>query len=302
MTGLKKSVLGRGLDSLITIDTVQTSGSCNINEVSIDKIEANPTQPRTSFREEALNELAASIRKYGIIQPLTLRKFGEDTYQVISGERRLRAAKMAGLRSVPAYVRTASDLEVTEMALIENIQREDLNAMEIALTFQNLVEQYGVTQDDLGDRVGKNRASVSNYLRLLHLPAEVQLGLRDRRISMGQARAILSVENSIYQLKLYQDIIAKDLSVRQVEALAKLYQQRIQEQDDNASRQDEAKDEEAQRKQAYSSLSDTLSDTFHTHVKLNCTAKGNGKITFSFRNEKELERLMGLFDKLKSVE
>ena len=301
MMGLKKSVLGRGLDSLITMDTVQTSGSGNINEISIDKIERNEGQPRTSFDEDALDELAASIRKYGIIQPLTLRHMGEDTYQIISGERRWRAAKIAGLRSVPAYVRTASDLEMTEMALIENIQREDLNAMEVALTFQKLIDQFGITHDDLGERVGKSRASVANYLRLLQLPADIQLGLRDRRISMGQARAILTVENPVYQLRLYQDIIEKDLNVRQVEALAKHYQQTLQEQEtERKAIVDE--DEDARRKQAFSSLSDVLSDTFHTHVKLNCSAKGNGKITFSFRDEKELERLIGMFDKLKSIE
>ena len=174
-----KSALGRGLDSLISMDDIQTNGSSAINEIESSQISPNPEQPRTTFSEEALEELASSIRELGIIQPLTLRSVGDNAYQIISGERRYRAAKMAGLHTVPAYIRTANDSELTEMALIENIQREDLNAIEIALTFKKLIEQYHLTQERLSERIGKKRATIANFLRLIRLPAEVQLGLRD---------------------------------------------------------------------------------------------------------------------------
>ena len=222
----KRTALGRGLDSLISMDDIQTSGSSAINEIPISQISPNPEQPRSTFDEESLEELAASIREIGIIQPLTLRSTGGDSYQIISGERRFRAAKIAGLDSVPAYVRTANDSEMTEMALIENIQREDLNAIEIALTFKKLIDQYSLTQERLSERIGKKRATIANFLRLLKLPAEVQLGLRDKLIDMGHARALLAVEKPSMQLKLYNEILKKGLSVRQVEALAKQYNEK----------------------------------------------------------------------------
>ena len=211
--------LGRGLDSLISMDNIQTSGSSAINEIELSQISPNPEQPRAWFDEESLEELASSIRELGIIQPLTLRKLGADQYQIISGERRYRAAKKAGLTTVPAYIRTANDSELTEMALIENIQREDLNAIEVALTFKKLIDQYRLTQEQLSTRIGKKRATIANFLRLLKLPAEVQLGLRDRRVDMGHARALLAVENPKLQLRLYNEIRKKGLSVRQVEEL-----------------------------------------------------------------------------------
>ena len=189
----KRNALGRGLDSLISMDDIQPAGSSAINEIAISQIAPNPDQPRTTFAEEALEELATSIRELGIIQPLTLRSMGVNQYQIISGERRYRAAKMAGLETVPAYVRTAGDSEVTEMALIENIQREDLNAIEIALTFRKLIDQYKLTQERLSERIGKYRATIANFLRLLKLPAEVQLGLRDKALDMGHDRAMLSI-------------------------------------------------------------------------------------------------------------
>ena len=185
----KRNALGRGLDSLISMSEIRTDGSTAISEIEVSRISPNPDQPRTTFSEEALRELADSIRELGIIQPLSLRKVSDSEYQIIAGERRWRAARMAGLTSVPAYVRTASDLEITEMALIENIQREDLNAIEIALAFNKLIETYHLTQERLSERLGKNRATISNHLRLLKLPAEIQLGLRDRRLDMGHARA-----------------------------------------------------------------------------------------------------------------
>ena len=184
-----RNALGRGLGSLISMDDTPARGTSAINDISLDKISPNPDQPRTTFDESALEELAASIKELGIIQPLSLRKTGPDSYQIIAGERRYRAAKLAGLASVPAYIRTANEAELTEMALIENIQREDLNAIEIALTFKKLIDQYNLTQERLSERIGKKRATIANFLRLLKLPAEVQLGLRDKRVDMGHARA-----------------------------------------------------------------------------------------------------------------
>ena len=193
---MKGKALKRGLDSLITdLDVIQTEGSSAINQIPIDQITPNPDQPRQVFDEEALEELATSIRELGIIQPLTLRSMGDNTYQIISGERRYRASLLAGLNSVPAYIRTANDSEVTEMALIENIQREDLNAIEIALTFRKLIDQYHLTQERLSERIGKKRATIANFLRLLKLPAEVQLGLHDHTLDMGHARALLSLDD-----------------------------------------------------------------------------------------------------------
>lgn len=292
---LKRNALGRGLDSLISMDDVQTGGSSAINEIPINQISPNPDQPRNFFDETALEELAMSIRELGIIQPLTLRKMASDSYQIISGERRFRAAKLAGLDSVPAYIRTATDTELTEMALIENIQREDLNAIEIALTFKKLIEQYKLTQERLSERIGKKRATIANFLRLLKLPAEIQLGLRDRLVDMGHARAILMVEKPSLQLKLYNETIKKSLSVRQVEALAKQYQDA----DDNG---EVVKSVPAKRltNSDYKILQKHLSNAFSTDVKFTCDVNGKGKITFPFKNEVELERLITIFDKLKN--
>lgn len=292
---LKRNALGRGLDSLISMDDVQTGGSSAINEIPVSQITPNPDQPRNFFDETALEELAMSIRELGIIQPLTLRKLSSDSYQIISGERRYRAAKMAGLATVPAYIRTATDTELTEMALIENIQREDLNAIEIALTFKKLIEQYNLTQERLSERIGKKRATIANFLRLLKLPAEVQLGLRDRLVDMGHARAILMVEKPSMQLKLYNETIKKSLSVRQVEALAKQYQ-------DAAERGETVSSIQSKRlnNNDYRILQKHLSSAFSTEVKFTCDDNGKGKITFPFKNEAELERLITIFDKLKN--
>ena len=292
---MKRSALGRGLDSLISMDDIQTSGSSAINEIDIDKISPNPDQPRTSFDEEALEELAMSIRELGIIQPLTLRSVGDNAYQIISGERRYRAAKLAGLDSVPAYVRTANDSELTEMALIENIQREDLNAIEIALTFKKLIEQYKLTQERLSERIGKKRATIANFLRLLKLPAEVQLGLRDRRLDMGHARAILAIDNPAVQLKVYNEILKKGLSVRQVEELVKNYRNA-----DNEAGQRDAVTVKKLNNKDYDILKKHLSSTFRTPVKLTCDASGKGKITFPFKSEDELEKLIAIFDRIKT--
>lgn len=292
---VKRSALGRGLDSLISMDDIQTSGSSAINEIDINSISPNPEQPRTTFDETALEELAMSIRELGIIQPLTLRSIGNNAYQIISGERRFRAAKLAGLDSVPAYVRTANDSELTEMALIENIQREDLNAIEIALTFKKLIDQYSLTQERLSERIGKKRATIANFLRLLKLPAEVQIGLRDKHVDMGHARALLAIDKPSIQLKVYKEIIKKGLSVRQVEDLAKHYR-------DAAASGEGAVVPSPKRlsNKDYDVLKKHLSSAFHTDVKFACDASGKGKITFPFKNEEELERLITIFDKLKT--
>ena len=290
---VKRNALGRGLDSLISMDDVQPSGSSAINEIAIHLIKPNPDQPRTNFNEEALEELATSIREHGIIQPLTVRAADAGSYMIISGERRFRAAKLAGLESVPAYVRTANDGQITEMALIENIQREDLNAIEIALTFRKLIDQYELTQERLSERIGKKRATIANFLRLLKLPAEVQLGLRDKTVDMGHARALLSVEKPTQQLRLYNEILKKGLSVRQVEQRAK----EINEESANGDAPKPGK--EKSRSSEFDVLKKHLSKSFGVPVNMSCSANGKGKITFQFSNEAELERIIALFDTLK---
>lgn len=288
---IKRNALGRGLDSLISMDDVQPSGSSAINEIAIDLIKPNPDQPRINFDEEALEELATSIRELGIIQPLTLRSAEAGTYMIISGERRYRAAKLAGLDTVPAYVRTANDSELTEMALIENIQREDLNAIEIALTFRKLIDQYNLTQERLSERIGKKRATIANFLRLLKLPAEVQLGLRDKAVDMGHARALLSVEKPTMQLKLYNEILKKGLSVRQVE-------QRAKEMNEEGSTEPKAPAKKVNNAD-YDVLKQHLSKSFGVAVSFACNKDGKGKISFPFKNEEELERIIRVFDTLK---
>lgn len=288
---IKRNALGRGLDSLISMDDVQPSGSSAINEIAIDLIKPNPDQPRINFDEDALEELATSIRELGIIQPLTLRSAEAGTYMIISGERRYRAAKLAGLDTVPAYVRTANDSELTEMALIENIQREDLNAIEIALTFRKLIDQYNLTQERLSERIGKKRATIANFLRLLKLPAEVQLGLRDKAVDMGHARALLSVDKPTMQLKLYNEILKKGLSVRQVE-------QRAKEMNEEGSTEPKAPAKKVNNAD-YDVLKQHLSKSFGVAVSFACNKDGKGKISFPFKNEEELERIIRIFDTLK---
>ncbi|MBD5241319.1 MAG: ParB/RepB/Spo0J family partition protein [Barnesiella sp.] len=282
---LKKPALGRGLDSLISMDDVPARGSSAINDIDINQISPNPDQPRTTFDQDALDELATSIKELGIIQPLSLRKIGTDSYQIIAGERRYRAAKLAGLTSVPAYIRTASESELTEMALIENIQREDLNAIEIALTFKKLIDQYNLTQERLSERIGKKRATIANFLRLLRLPAEVQLGLRDRKVDMGHARALLSVEEPTLQLKLYDRIIKEGLSVRKVEELAK-----------KMGEEESKQTVKVEQSYDFDLLKANFSSKFKTPVSFSCDNSGKGKISFSFKNEGELERLITIFD------
>ena len=288
---LKRTALGRGLDSLISMDDVPARGSSAINDISLDLISPNPDQPRRTSDEAALEALAGSLRELGIIQPLSLRKVGPDSYQIIAGERRFRAARLAGLHSVPAYIRTANETELTEMALIENIQREDLNAIEIALTFKKLIDQYSLTQERLSERIGKKRATIANFLRLLRLPAEVQLGLRDKCVDMGHARALLSIEDPTQQLKLYNRILKEGLSVRRVEELAKSIRE-------GGEMPKPAKKTPALPNE-YDVLSRHMSQRFSTPVSFTCNKSGKGKITFSFKDESELERLIAIFDNVK---
>lgn len=292
MASHKKPALGRGLDYILPMDDVPAKGSTAINDIALSAISPNPDQPRRTFDEDALAELATSISELGIIQPLSLRKVGPDEYQIIAGERRFRAAKMAGLTSVPAYIRTANDAELTEMALIENIQREDLNAIEIALTFKKLIEQYELTQEKLSERIGKKRATVANFLRLLKLPAEVQLGLRDKRLDMGHARALLTLDNPKLQLKLYGKILEQGLSVRRVEELAKQYRE-LQDGEAVSPAKNRPKGDE------FDALKRNLSAAFNTRVQFSCNKDGRGKITFPFNSDEELERLIRLFDSIK---
>ncbi|MCM1451330.1 MAG: ParB/RepB/Spo0J family partition protein [Clostridium sp.] len=287
----KRNALGRGLDALISMDDAPARGSSAISDIELSRISPNPDQPRTLFDEESLSELATSIRELGIIQPLSLRKIGADSYQIIAGERRYRAAKMAGLDRVPAYIRTANDAEITEMALIENIQREDLNPIEISLAFKKLIDQYSLTQERLSERIGRNRATIANFLRLLRLPAPVQLGLRDRRVDMGHARALLTIEQPALQLKLYNEILKHGLSVRKVEELAKAYR--------DAADKESVPAVPAPRANEYAILKKHLSSVFEIPVQMTRDKSGKGKITFTFKNDEELEKLIARFDSLK---
>lgn len=305
MAGLeKRSPLGRGLDDITggrgvgaLLGEVKTSGSSSINEIDLSKIEPNPDQPRSIFDEETLEELAASIRHIGVIQPITVKEIEGERYVIISGERRYRASKIAGLKSIPAYVKTAADENIVEMALIENIQREDLNSIEIALAYQKLLEDYGLTQEKLSERVGKKRTTITNYLRLLKLPAEIQISLKNKKIDMGHARALISVEDPEVQLALYEQIVNDSLSVRAVEEMVRSAAAGIpineakQETTPKAAHSPKLPEE-------YKMLKDHLSRFFNTKVQLTYGDSGKGKISIPFASEGDLERLVGLFDKL----
>ncbi len=291
----KYPALGRGLDALIETSEPQTEGSSSISETDISLIHPNPNQPRREFDPEALQELSDSIREIGIIQPITLRKLQDGTYEIIAGERRWRASQMAGLKTIPAYIRTADDENVMEMALIENIQRQDLNALEIALAYQHLLEQYSLTQDRLSERVGKKRATITNYLRLLKLPATIQVALQNRELDMGHARALLTLDNPSLQLKVFEQIKDEHLSVRRVEELVKA----INDGEDikvSGKRQFKGK---SKLSRDYELLRDNLSRCFQTKVQFSCSESGKGKITIPFSGEEELERIVALLDKLK---
>ena len=291
----KFPALGRGLDALIsTDDELHTGGSSSINEVPVEKIKANPNQPRREFSETSLEELAESIRQIGIIQPITLRQMEDGTYQIIAGERRWRASQMAGLNSVPAYVRTADDEKMMQMALVENIQREDLNAIEIALAYQNLIEQYHLTQDKLSEKIGKNRATIANYLRLLKLPAQVQMALRNKEVDQGHARALLGLDKPTLQVKLFNEIKEKGYSVRQVEDMVKALNN-----GETVKSGRHTMKAKNRLPEEYNELKNRLAEVFRTKVEMTCSQKGNGKIILSFANEEELEHLISLFDRMK---
>ena len=290
----KSNALGRGLDALISTETVRTSGSSTINEIPIEEIEANPNQPRHDFEEEALRELADSISQIGIIQPITLRQLSANRFQIIAGERRWRASQMVGLKSIPAYIRTVDDENVMEMALVENVQREDLNAIEIALAYEHLMEGSGMTQEKVSRRVGKSRTAITNYLRLLKLPAQVQMALQKREIDMGHARALLSLDSPSLQIKVFKDIQKNGYSVRKVEELVK--QLKANETIESGKQKIKAMLEWPKE---FTAFKKNLSGVLGTKVQIARNIKGKGKISIPFADDEELKHLMEIFGKLK---
>jgi ParB family chromosome partitioning protein len=288
----KKNVLGRGLGALIEgADEHQERELIHspslANEIPLHRISSNPFQPRTSFDEESLNELVMSVEEHGIIQPITVRRAADNSYQLITGERRLRAAQKAGLKRIPAYVREAGDDRMLELALVENIQREDLDAIEVAISYQRLIEEFNLTQEGLGDRVGKKRATITNYLRLLNLPAEIQTAIREKKITMGHARALAGIEDKAFQLNLFGKIIAQDLSVRKVESLAQKAR--------NGDVAPQPSEEESQSD--YESLREHLSHHFGANVEFKRNNKGTGHIVIPFKSDEDLQRIVSILDK-----
>jgi ParB family chromosome partitioning protein len=293
MNTAKKSPLGRGLGALIDgveKEVLEKKVEANL-QININSIDANPFQPRTRFDSQSLEELAASIRQVGIVQPLTVRETGDGRFQLIAGERRLRAARMAGLTHVPAYVRTADDTAMLEMALVENIQREDLDAMEVAITYQRLIEECSLTQEQLSDRVGKQRSTVANYLRLLRLPAEIQLGIRNKNLTMGHARTLVNIEDSKKQINVFYHIIQEDLSVRATEELVRHLQT-------GASKDPLKEDKKKRLNSEFEVLAGQLSKLFESQVQFRINEKGRGKIVIPFDDSDEMERIIALLDKL----
>ncbi len=295
---MKKNVLGRGLSALLenaeTDVTSKTSASGAstlagaVASIPISKIEANPFQPRTDFEQEALNELAASIKEQGIIQPVTVRKLGYDRFQLISGERRLRASQIAGLDSIPAYIRIANDQAMLEMALVENIQRENLNAIEVAISYKRLMDECNVSQEELCTRVGKNRTTVTNYIRLLKLPPDIQAAIRDGRLSMGHARAIIGIDDPAQQLALYKQIINTEMSVREVETAARLV--------GNQATKRKPKTNTNQLSFEFTKIQNVLSSHFATKIYLKRNMNGSGKILIPFENDADLNRILELLN------
>lgn len=289
----QKFTLGRGLDALISTEAVRTSGSSSIGEIEIDKIFANPNQPRRDFNEEALQELADSIKELGVIQPITLRKMDDNKYQIIAGERRFRASQLAGKSTIPAYILKADDEDTMEMALIENIQREDLNPLEIALAYQQLIEQHNLSQEQLSKRVGKGRATIANFIRLLKLPAAIQVALKEKKIDMGHAKALLSLDSHADQINIFHEIEKNSYSVREVEDIVRRTKEKVEQTETPRPKSNDSKQDAA-----FHQLKKHLTHFFQTPVQLTCSAKGNGKISIKFKNEKELERIIAIFDKL----
>lgn len=298
----KKSSLGRGLSALLesnnTDITTKYAGEApaantvgSVAKLKISQIETNPFQPRTHFEEQALNELSASIKELGIIQPITVRKMGYDKFQLISGERRFRASQLAGLKEIPAYIRVANDQEMLEMALVENIQRENLDAIEVAISYQRLIDECKLTQEQMSQRVGKQRSTITNYLRLLKLPAEIQKGIIDKKISMAHARTLINIDDATTQIQIYADIIVNDLSVRQVEEWVR-----------GVEKKNPAKAKRVSKTAApvlpysFQKLGIELNEKFKTPVELKRSASGKGKITIPFNSDVDLERIMKIFN------
>ncbi|HJX71426.1 MAG TPA: ParB/RepB/Spo0J family partition protein [Bacteroidales bacterium] len=292
----RKNALGRGLGALIDADDERDLLRDRLSrgiEISVDRISTNPRQPRTKFDDDSLEELAESMKQIGIIQPITVRESNDGNYQLITGERRLRAAKIAGIGKIPAYIRGANDSDLLEMALVENIQREDLDAIEIAISFQRLIDECNLTQEDLSQRVGKKRTTISNYIRLLKLPAEIQIGIREKKISMGHARAIINIEDPKEQLDLYYRIVKHDLSVRKVEDLVR----KLTEKKEEPVIPD---GEKTSLPQTYEELKNHLSKFFNTNVDFKRNNKGAGKIVIPFVSDDDLERIIAIFDSLRT--
>ena len=290
----RRNALGRGLgalldDSLVFETAVRSVTTGNMADIPLDQISANPFQPRSDFNQELLRELADSIKTQGVIQPVTIRVLGKNSYQLIAGERRLQASKLAGLKVIPAYVRTANDQEMLEMSLIENIQRENLNAIEIALSYQRLLTECNLKQEELGDRVGKNRTTVNNYLRLLKLPPDIQIGVRDKKISMGHARALINIENIDSQLSLFRQIVKEDLSVRKVEALVRAVVSGKQDRHPKTQRK-------ASNEIALGHLQQKLSSHFGSRIRITADEKSRGEIRIPFVSTDDLNRILEILD------
>lgn len=298
----KRNVLGRGLGALISEagdirhveKAVETVAS--INDIALRDIDANPYQPRTQFDQEALEELSASIKQIGIVQPITVRKMENSRYQIIAGERRFRASKLAGLDRIPAYVRSAEDDTMLELALVENIQRENLDAIEVAISYQRLIDECNLTQEKLSERVGKKRTTVTNYLRLLKLPAEVQIGIREKKISMGHARALLGVDDSDTQLMLFNQILTYEFSVRKIEEVVRELNNPISE--EIKSNKNSLKERDKLLKEEFKELQKKLTNYFSSKVQLKCSSEGEGKIVIPFKSNEDLERILGVFDNM----
>ena len=291
----KKNALGRGLGALIDgveKEVLEKKVEAN-QDIAIDSIDGNPFQPRTTFDEQSLEELAASIKKLGIVQPLTVRDAGGGRYQLIAGERRLRAARLTGLTHVPAFIRTANDQAMLEMALVENLQRDDLDAMEVAISFQRLIEECSLTQEQLSESVGKQRSTVANYLRLLKLPAEIQLGIRNKKLTMGHARTLINIEDPKKQISVYYKIVDGDLSVRQAEEL-------VRELQSETVKDPEKLERKKKLNQDFAQLSEHLNKIFSAKVNFRINELGKGKIVIPFENPEEMERILGIFDRLNS--
>jgi ParB family chromosome partitioning protein len=288
----KRNALGKGLGALIE-DAGNEGNNYQVdavNEISLEYIEVNPYQPRTNFNEGGLNELASSIKEIGVIQPITVRQINESKFQLITGERRFRAAKIAGINKIPAFIRTADDQAMLEMALVENIQREDLDAIEVAISYQRLIEECELTQENLSNRVGKKRATISNYLRLLKLPAEIQLGIRDRKISMGHARTLINIDDPEKQLEAYYRIIDEQLSVRKTEEIIRDFNQQAQKKKSRSPQKKQELPEE------YKQVKNHLATHFNTSIDLKRNNNGKGKIIIPFKSDKDLERIMAIIN------